>query len=239
MAKELEQDAQVIEDESSTKDTDDLVPPSNGRTDLVLPGAKNEDSKEKMVTFSEYKKVRSEAATYRKELQALKAKRDEELRDTELTKADEIDKLRLAAEKSSAEADSLKGRVSQTAKELAIINAASVLDFFNPKDASSLIDTGEIEVDANGDINEAKVLELVTALGELKPYLRKDQSKAYYGPTNPAPQQGNWPKVKLTTANQIDQLKQQSRELTKQGRIVDATKLFNQAWEMEHGIKRK
>jgi len=197
-----------------------------------------EEPKGTMVPISELRKVRFEAAKYRKELQSLKAKIDEELRKSEFTRDEEIDKLRTTAEKAEAEANSLKGRVSRTAKESAIINAASVMGFFNPKDASSLIETSEIEFDENGDIDEEKVLELVKTLGESKPYLRKDQSKAYYGPTNPAPQQGNWPKPKLTNANQIDQLKQQSRELTKQGRIVDATKLFNRAWEIEHGLKR-
>lgn len=44
-------------------------------------------------------------------------------------------------------------------------------------------------------------------------------------------------KSELTNTNQIEQLRQQSRELTLQGEIVDATKLFNLAWEMEYGTK--
>jgi hypothetical protein len=243
--KNLEQEAQRIEGESSSH-----VPPitsrrvteeqSNGRTDEGYnTDDVSEEHREATVPISELRKVRFEAAKYRKELQSLKAKIDEELRKSEFTKAEEIDKLRITAEKAEAEANSLKGRVSRTAKESAIINAASMMGFFNPKDAASLIENSEIEVDEKGYIDEEKVLELVKTLGESKPYLRKEQSKAYYGPTNPAPQQGNWPKPKLTNANQIEQLKQQSRELTKQGRIVDATKLFNRAWEMEHGLKRK
>jgi hypothetical protein len=243
--KNLEQEAQKIEGESTTH-----VPPitfrrateeqNNGRMDEgYITEDVLEERREATVPISELRKVRFEAAKYRKELQSLKARLEDELKKTELTKAEEIDKLRTTAEKAEAEANSLKGRVSRTSKESAIINAASVMGFFNPKDAASLIETGEIEVDEKGNIDEEKVLELVKTLGESKPYLRREQNKTFYGPTNPAPQQGNWPKPKFTNANQIDQLKQQSRELTKQGRIVDATKLFNLAWEMEHGLKRK
>jgi ElaB/YqjD/DUF883 family membrane-anchored ribosome-binding protein len=235
--KGLEQEAQRIEGESSTMSAGKGM--DSYSTEGYITDDMPEEHREATVPISELRKVRFEAAKYRKELQSLKAKLDEELKRTELTKSEEMEKLRTTAEKAEAEAKSLKGRVSRTTKESAIINAASVIGFYNPKDAASLIETGEIEVDENGNIDEEKVLELVKTLGESKPYLRKEQSKAYYGPTNPAPQQGNWPKPKLTNANQIEQLKLQSRELTKQGRIVEATKLFNLAWEMEHGLKRK
>lgn len=39
-------------------------------------------------------------------------------------------------------------------------------------------------------------------------------------------------------ANQIEQLKQQSRELTRQGRIIEATRLFNKAWDMEYESRK-
>ncbi len=235
-AKNLEQEAHRIEEESSTILEDDGAEAYS--TDISVKGDNFED-KEIMVPISELRKVRSEAARYRKELQALKAKIEEEKRNLELSKMEETEKLRSMALKAEAEANALRNQVGQVAKESAIINVASSLGFYNPKDAISLIDMDQIETDEKGNINEEKVFELVKTLVESKPYLRKELSKAFYGPTNPAPRQGNWPKPKLTNANQIEHFKQQSRELTKQGRIVEAAKLFNMAWEMEYGLKNK
>ncbi len=81
--------------------------------------------------------------------------------------------------------------------------------------------------------------ELVKELAESKPYLKKESSLTLYGPTNPPPQSGKWPKPKLTIANQIEQMKQQSRELTRMGRVVEATRLYNKAWEMEQSMIKK
>ena len=88
------------------------------------------------------------------------------------------------------------------------------------------------------NLDSRRAFELVKNLGESKPYLKRDRSKTYYGPTNPAPQQGNWPKPKSANSTQIEQLKNQARDLTRQGRTMEATKLFNRAWEAEHEIKR-
>jgi hypothetical protein len=232
----LEQEAQKIGEESPTMSV------SGGVESYSTEGYTNEDimeeHQEATVPISELRKVRFEAAKYRKELQSLKVKLEEERRNVEFSKAEEIEKLRTMATKAEAEASSLKVQASRTSKEAAVINAASVLGFFNPKDAASLIEMSQIDADDKGNIDEEKVLELVKTLSESKPYLRRDQSRTYYGPTNPAPQQGNWPKPRLTNANQIEQLKQQSRDLTRQGRIVEATKLFNLAWEMEHSKKK-
>jgi len=234
--KNFEQEAHRIEDESSTMSEDNgaeaYSTDNNAKTD-------NLEDREVTVPISELRKVRSEAAKYRKELQSLKAKMEEEKKNLELSKIEETEKLRSMAVKAEAEANALRNHVGRITKESAIINAASALGFYNPKDAISLIEMDQIEVDDKGNIDEEKVFEIVKSLGESKPYLRKELSKAFYGPTNPAPRQGNWPKPRLTNANQIEQFKQQSRELTRQGRIVEATKLFNMAWEMEHGLKSK
>lgn len=234
--KNFEQEAHRIEDESSTMSEDNgaeaYSTDNNAKTD-------NLEDREVTVPISELRKVRSEAAKYRKELQSLKAKMEEEKKNLELSKIEETEKLRSMAVKAEAEANALRNHVGRITKESAIINAASALGFYNPKDAISLIEMDQIEIDDKGNIDEEKVFEIVKSLGESKPYLRKELSKAFYGPTNPAPRQGNWPKPRLTNANQIEQFKQQSRELTRQGRIVEATKLFNMAWEMEHGLKSK
>jgi len=197
-----------------------------------------EEDKEMLVPISELRKVRSEAAKYRKELQAIKAKVEEEKRNLELSNTEEIEKLRSVASKTEMELNLLKGKISRSVKETAIVNAASILGYCNPKDAVSLIEFSQLDIDEDGNVDEDKVFELVKELGESKPYLMKGQAKTYYGPTNPAPKQASLPKPKGNNTNQIDQMKYQARDLIRQGKILEATRLFNRAWETENGIKK-
>jgi hypothetical protein len=233
--KNFEQEAQRTEDESSTMLKNIGVDPYSTDGDTTDDSV---EYREANVPISELRKVRAEAAKYRKELQSFKAKIGEEKRNLELSNSEETEKLRSMATRAEAEANSLRSHIGKVTKEAVIVNAAAELGFYNPKDAIPLIEMNQIDTDENGNINEEKAFELVKSLSESKPYLKRDLSKAFYGPTNPAPQQGNCPKTKLTTVNQVEHFKQQSRELTKQGRIGEATKLFNMAWEMEHGLKK-
>jgi hypothetical protein len=239
--KSLEQEAQRTGEDNLTVN---VVPPTNGRVNGVEPFFTEiteeilEDQKDTMVPISELRKVRYEAAKYRKELQSLRTIIEEEKKNIELAQLEETENLRAIAAKAEAELGSLRGQANRSAKGSAIVNAASIQGFCNPKDAVSLIEFSQIDIDENGNVDEEKAFELVKNLGESKPYLKKDRSKTYYGPTNPAPQQGNWPKPKSANSTQIEQLKNQARDLTRQGRTMEATKLFNRAWEAEHEIKR-
>lgn len=197
-----------------------------------------DDEKETLVPISELRKTRSEAAKYRKELQSLKGEIDEEKRKMELSGLEEMERLKASASKAETELGSLKGKIARASKESAIINAASILGFCSPKDAVSLIEFSQLDIDEEGNVDEESAFDLVKDLGDSKPYLRKGQSKLNFGPTNPAPKNGKFPKAKSGSASQIEQMKYQARDLTKQGRILEATKLFNRAWEEEHGVKR-
>lgn len=197
-----------------------------------------EDQRETMVPISELRKVRYEAAKYRKELQSLRTKIEEEKKNVELSSHEEIEKLRAAALKAENELGVLRSHSNRASKESVVINAASILGFCNPKDAISLIDFSQIEIDQDGNIDEGTTFELVKNLGDSKPYLKREPSKTYYGPTNPAPSKGNWPKPKSANSSQIEQLKYQARDLARQGKILEATKLFNRAWEAENAVKR-
>ena len=43
---------------------------------------------------------------------------------------------------------------------------------------------------------------------------------------------------KIRTQDQIDNLKQKSNEAMRSGRLSEAVRLYNQAWEIERGISR-
>lgn len=227
-----ELDAQRMEDEFSNM-------PLNDKLDAYTNITEVEEQKESMVPISELRKVRAEAAKYRKELQSLKMRIEEETRKAEISKMEEVDRLKVIAKDAEEQAQRLREKLNKIIKETAIINAASALGFYNPKDAASMIDTSQIEVDDTGAIDENVVNEIVKELAESKPYLRRESSLTSYGPTNPPPQSGKFPKPKLTIANQIEQMKQQSRELTRMGRVVEATRLYNKAWEMEQSMIKK
>ena len=195
---------------------------------------------EHKVPISDLRKVRAEAAKYRKRLRQLESEVEEERKKAELSKMEETDKLRTIAEAAEAKARTLKERADIIAKQSAVINAASALGFHNPKDASAIVDLEQIEVDDNGNVDAQIVDEIVRSLAESKPYLIKgqqlNQEMSGFGPTNPP--SGNGPRPKLKAQGRIDQLKQKSSELMRGGNMAAAVKLYNRAWEKERGIKK-
>lgn len=199
-----------------------------------------DDERERNIPISELRKVRAEAAKYRKQLRQLESRIEEEQRLSELAKLEESDRLKAMASEAEARAMAYKKRADTIAKRAAVISAASMLGFYNPNDAASIVDFDQLEVDENGNLDEEKVCQIVKNLAETKPYLLKkpkeNQEIASFGPTNPA--SDNWPKPKFRTKDQIDRLKQQSNEALSAGKVAAAIRLYNQAWEMERGIKK-
>lgn len=193
---------------------------------------------ESKVPISDLRKIRSEAAKYRKQLRKLESEVEDERKRAELSKMEETDKLRAIAEAAETRAKALKERADIIAKQSAVINAASALGFYNPKDASSIVDLDQVEADENGNVDAEIVDEIVRSLAESKPYLIRgqqiDQEMLGFGPTNPP--SANWPKPKQKAQSRIDQLKEKSRELMKGGNMAAAVKLYNRAWEKERGI---
>ena len=200
-----------------------------------------EDTKEPFVPISELRKVRAEAAKYRKQLRQLESRAEREGKVARLAKMEETDRLKAIAEDTKAEARALREKAGTVAKQAAAINAASALGFHNPKDAASLVDLSQVEVDAEMILDERKVEELVKSVARSRPYLIRGQQDgqdvAQYGPTNPA--SDNWPKPRLRTQEQIDRMKQQSNELMRKGRTAAAVRLYNKVWEKERSTKKQ
>ena len=206
----------------------------------ALDEAMADEPEEPKVPISELRKIRAEAAKYRKQLRQLESKVAREQKASELAKMEETDRLKAIAEEAEARAKTLKEKADIIAKRAAIVSVASALNFYNPQDAASMVDLGQIEIDDDGTVDEKEINELVKSLVESKPYLVRGQSDsqdmAGFGPTNPA--SSNWPKPKFRTKDQIDRMKQQSNEAMRSGRVSEAVRLYNQAWEMERGIKK-
>jgi hypothetical protein len=202
--------------------------------------ASEHDEADDVVPMSELRKVRFEAAKYRKQLRQLEQKSGEEQKASELAKMKEVDRLKGIAAEAEARAAELKRRADFVAKHAAVINVASALGFYNPEDASRIIDLEQIEIDNDGNVDAEKINEIVGALAESKPYLIKErteiQNMAGFGPTNPP--SANWPKPKERTQGKIERLKQQAGEFMRTGRMSAAIKLYNQAWEKERGIQK-
>jgi len=196
---------------------------------------------ESKVPISDLRKIRAEAAKYRKQLRRLESEVEEERKKAEISKMEETDKLRAIAEAAEARAKVLKERADIIAKQSAVINAASALGFYNPKDASAIVDLDQVEADENGNVDAEIVDEIIRSLAEAKPYLIKgqqvDQEMSGFGPTNPP--SANWPKPKQNAQSRIDQLKEKSKELMRGGNMATAIKLYNRAWERERGVGSK
>ena len=212
------------------------------------------DDKDEKVPIADLRKIRAEAAKYRKQLRTLEAKVDESAKTQEKAAAQaEIDKLdglekeqALTAEanKRLAEANAIiaqrDDRIKAQAIGTAVYSAANAAGFASPEDAGALLESqlSDIEV-TDGEVDPEEINDLVNTLAESKSYLLKgdtEDESNNVGPTNPVNMKGV-PKAKFTGTDEIQKLKKQANEGMAKGNMNSAISLYNQAWEKEHGVK--
>lgn len=76
-------------------------------------------------------------------------------------------------------------------------------------------------------------------LGEILQILKAQNSnQAISGFNQDNTNSSDHARTKFSTKDQIDRLKQQSNEAMRNGRVSEAVRLYNRAWEMERGIKK-
>lgn len=209
--------------------------------------AKLED--EEKVPMADLRKVRSEAASYRKQLRALEATVDVATKAQEKATADaeiaklegiEAEQARTAQatkelEAANATMATLDAKLKADAINTAVYRAANTAGFHNPEDAAPLLNLSGIDV-TDGEVDLEQITELVNTLAETSSYLLKGEESLEQntGPTNPANPKGA-PKVKFV--GDVQQLKQRADEAMARGKMGEATKLYNRAWEKERGVK--
>lgn len=186
------------------------------------------------VPMSELRKVRAEAANYRKKLRALEERQKEEKHTAELAKMEETDRLKAIATEAEARAKTLKARADRTAKESAIISAASAMNFRIPKHAAKLLDLDDLDIDDNGKVDPALVKEGLEALAEEDPLLIKQPEVAPQpvsiggGPSNPAPEEDYVPMPKFTDEKQKQRMLDQAQALRDSGDVVKGVRMRQQ-----------
>ena len=191
-----------------------------------------------LVPIAELRKVRAEAAKNRIALQEYKDKVKSQEEAARLAGLDEISKAQELLKKAEADNKNLRDSMNRIQIESAISSLAATLGFTDPLDAIRFVNVAEA-VDGQGNVDIEKIEAAIKDIAEKKPYLRSSSSRSFGGgPTSPPPQEFPSAKPKLTDQNSIDQMKHQSSELIRQGRIGDATRLYNQAWELSQGIKK-
>lgn len=179
-----------------------------------------EKSKADFVPIEELRKVRAEAAENRRKYQELESV------------VEERNKLVI-------EHDKTKKALERVIKETAVMSVAMQLGFNDPSDAVRLVGVEGVEI-IEDKIDSEKVKAMVEAVVKEKPYLVKAVSSLSLGggATNTPSTNVPHAKPELTTQAGIDRLKQMAVDLTKQGRVAEATRLYNQAWEAQFGFKR-
>ncbi len=112
--RQSELEAQKIEDEFSNISLSDKL-------EAYANEPEAEEQKESMVPISELRKVRAEAAKYRKELQSLKTRIEEENKKAEISKMEEVDRLKAIARDAEEQVQKLREKLNKMVKETAII----------------------------------------------------------------------------------------------------------------------
>jgi hypothetical protein len=196
-----------------------------------------DDDGKKLVPITELRKVRKEAETNRKALLEYKAKIKAQEESVRLASLDEKSALEERLKKAESDNKILADKMNRVQMDNAIISLAVGLGFADAKDVIKLLDISDVK-DEEGNIDHNLLESAVKKIAEEKPYLRKVTSDASRV-TNPDISKNlGTLKPKLTDGNSIDQMKHQSMELIKQGKIAEATRLYNNAWEQTQGLKR-
>lgn len=203
-----------------------------------------ESGSEKMIPFSDMRKLRTENATRRKEnaalqkrLDALEGERAEEKRAAELAGMEESEKLNALtqdaikkAEQADARAALYRSQSEQTAKRSAIISAAMTRGFTIPADAAELINLDNIQIGEDGTVDEQQVKLEVDALAEDRPqYLRQALPKQKtFGATNSP---GGGPPASVIRykagKNVVQQLKDTNRAFTESNNVRQTVESYN------------
>jgi len=200
------------------------------------------------VPITDLRKANSEAAGWRtklREAEAENAKLLEEkkkaVEDAKLAELGEVEKYQTIATQAQADtaaaqeiAANAASSMAQMAKQQAVFNVAAAAGFHHPNDAVLHLDLAEIDM-PDGKIDMEKVTELINTLAESRADLLSEAPPdGSFGPTNPPGPQPPGPK--LINQNAIDKMKADSKALMRTGRMNEAIKLYNTAWEKERGL---
>ena len=194
--------------------------------------------------------LRAENAKTRKERDALIAKsKEQDAKIEEIQKSIEREKL-TEQEKAKAEADEAKLKLAEMQAILAakdketelerkrrmIASTASRHNFYDPEDAVMAIRDAELESLDTSDIDAMDAL--ILSLAIKKPHLVKPEKQETPSPVVPplgaTNASGSYPKPKLTDGERIAEMKKQFMELSKQGKMSDATRISKEIYRLEH-----
>lgn len=153
-----------------------------------------ETEKEQMVPIAELRKVRGEAAKYRKSLRELEKQTKEDEDKRKLEGLEETDRLKAIAAKAEADMEAAIKLASVTAKRAAVIGQASEMGFVSPGHAAKLVDLDAIDVGSDGTVSPSQVKGALEALASGNEYLVKpagsDGGSAFTRGPNPSPGTG-------------------------------------------------
>lgn len=137
---------------------------ASGAAAEVGTSAASQDDGEKDAQIS---RLRRESAGLRTEVSRLK-KADEERKTADLSESERMAARIAALESEKAD---LEKKDSERQVRLAVMEAATTMNFRNPEVAYRLVDQGDVEADAEG--NPTNIGKLLKAIAEKEPYLLK------------------------------------------------------------------
>lgn len=189
---------------------------------------------EEMVPMKDLRAIRSEAASYRKQLRELETEVDASTKAQEKAAADaEIAKLEgveaekartLATQKELDDANATiavkDAKLKADAISTAVYRAANTAGFLNPEDAIKLLDAESIDV-TDGVVDDEAIDEMIITLSESRPNLLAgdaDDAGVGGGPSNPKSRQ-NPPGPKLTDEKKIAQMRTELADKVKSGEL--------------------
>lgn len=201
---------------------------------------------EETVPLKELQRVRKEAANYRSRLRKLEEESEAAKKQAELAKLEETERLRTIAAEAEAKVVALKQRSDTVAKRAAVIGEASRRRFINPSIVANVVNLATIDVDPDGVVDVEQVKLALDSLADSEPYMVQQDAppapppaNVGAGATNPRPPDYSVPIPVLIKPDEIAKMKDRSKQLMQEGRMQDAVKVYNRAWEMERDRAKK
>jgi hypothetical protein len=203
-----------------------------------------ESDDEVQVPITELRKVRAEAASRRKENEALQdrlAKLEEEKKTADRAKLSKQERLEVENAELKQKYDAERqARINESVNS-AVINAASAAGFREPQDALGLVDKSTIPVSETGRVDTEEVEAIVKGIAERKSYLlrgedEQDLSAMNFGSTKNPPPQGAFPTLKPRAVKEIEALKAGASEAFNNKDPVKGVRLINEKFEAERRL---
>lgn len=199
------------------------TPPATPPAEPPKGDDKGKEPENKTVPYDRFSEVNKEA----QELKKWKAEREKADADAETKRLEEQGKHKELADKAAKERDEANAKLSNYVKVSELKVAALKAGCVDPDALAKIVDLAQVELDNDGNVDNAKLTALIEKVKTEKAYLfGAAQTPSNVGskggaPANPTGQKPTFTREQLRDGKFFDEHKAEIMEAMREGRITD------------------